>query len=77
MITDEKIIFGIRLGSILIGTYFIYQAISQYQTGKRIANMDENLAKLVGQEAYSNKLLDKITLKNTAEKLGNKINNNL
>ncbi len=73
----KNVLFGLGISGILILLFVVYKAIGDYQTGQRIENMDENLAKLAGGKSYSNKLLDKITFKQTSDKIEAKINDHI
>ncbi len=72
-VRNKEILFGVSVGGLVIAIYLINKAIGDYQTSKRIENMDNSLAKLAGTKPYSSRILDKLTLKETTEKLGNKI----
>ena len=70
---DKDIAFGLTLGGVAIAVYLIYKAIGDYQTSKRIENMDNSLSKLAGTTPYSSKIINKLTLKETTDKWGRKI----
>ena len=72
-IKDKEVIFGLSLGAIAITMYLVYKAIGDYQTSKRIENMDNSLAKLAGTKPYGSRIIDKLTLKKYTDRFGNKI----
>jgi hypothetical protein len=74
---NKTLIFGFSIGGALLIGYLVYKAIGDYQTNRRIENIDKNIAKMSGGKPYGSKILDEVTLKPVTDKLENTINSKI